>query len=53
MSDPEYVICLNCETPVYDVEWKEGKIISAMCPQCGNDDPMEFMTETDLEEQRD
>jgi transcription initiation factor IIE alpha subunit len=51
MSDePEYLICLECETPSYTFEWQNGKAVSAQCLACGNDDVEEFMTEADLEE---
>ncbi len=50
MSEPDYVICVNCETPVYEFEYKGDKLISAMCLTCGNDKPEEFMTESDLED---
>ena len=52
MSDPDYVICLNCETPTYQIEWEDGKLVGAVCTVCGNDEPSEFMTESELEEQR-
>ncbi|HET7712829.1 MAG TPA: hypothetical protein VFL80_12925 [Thermoanaerobaculia bacterium] len=50
-SEPEYVICLQCETPTYQFEWKDGKITTAVCTTCGNDDESDFMTEAELEEQ--
>lgn len=50
MSQPDYVICMECETPVYDFEWSEGRISEALCPACGNDDPAGFATEEDLED---
>lgn len=49
MSEPEYLICLSCETPCYVFEWKEGELVEAMCEACGNDDPEQFTTEEDLE----
>lgn len=52
MSDPEYLICLNCENPAYDVEYQNGKLVYALCAACGNDELTEFMTESELEEQR-
>ncbi|HVT44413.1 MAG TPA: hypothetical protein VMT00_08480 [Thermoanaerobaculia bacterium] len=51
MSEPEYFICVQCETPVYDFELKGDKIISILCLTCGNDNPEDFMTEAELEEQ--
>lgn len=51
-GEPEYLICLNCETPTYEFDWIDGKIVSILCTACGNDDPSEFMTEADYDEQR-
>ena len=51
-SEPEYLICLNCESPTYQFEWDGSKITEIMCTTCGNDDLSEFMTEADLEETR-
>lgn len=52
MSDePEYLICLQCETPTYQFEFDRGKLQSAVCTACGNDDPSDFMTEAELEDQ--
>jgi hypothetical protein len=50
MSEPEYLICLNCETPTYDFDFDDSKITAAVCTTCGNDDPSEFMTEAEFEE---
>lgn len=50
MAMPEYLICLECETPVYDFEWANGRVVEALCPQCGNDDPAAFATEEEFEE---
>jgi translation initiation factor 2 beta subunit (eIF-2beta)/eIF-5 len=41
---PEYVMCLECETPSYVFEWEEGRITEILCEQCGNDDPEQFVT---------
>lgn len=51
-SEPEYYICLNCETPTYSFEWNDGKLETIICTACGNEDPSEFMTESEMEEQR-
>ncbi|HUP48838.1 MAG TPA: hypothetical protein VNA04_08610 [Thermoanaerobaculia bacterium] len=52
MTEPEYLICLECETPTYQFEYDEKeKLASAVCTTCGNDDVSEFMTESELEEQ--
>ncbi|HUP45882.1 MAG TPA: hypothetical protein VM779_10255 [Thermoanaerobaculia bacterium] len=51
MDEPEYLICLQCETPTYQFEYdNNGKLGSAACTTCGNDDITEFMTEAELEE---
>lgn len=49
MSSPEYLICLNCETPIYEFEWKEDKVKEAFCQVCGNDDPEQFGTEEEFD----
>ena len=35
-STPEYVICLDCETPCYEFEWDDGEISEVLCLTCGN-----------------
>lgn len=49
MAGPDYIICLNCETPCYTFEWEDGKIIEALCEMCGADDLDDFITEDGLE----
>ncbi len=51
MSEPDYLICLQCETPTYQFEYEGDKLVSVVCTTCGADDPSEFMTEAELEEQ--
>ena len=51
MDEPEYLICLQCETPTYQFEFLDGKLIAVVCNTCGNDDVTDFMTEAELEEQ--
>ena len=50
MSAPDYVVCLNCESPCYVFEWQNDAIQEALCTVCGNDDPEEFITAAELEE---
>lgn len=50
MSEPEYIICLACESPTYVFEWRDGKIAEAVCEVCGNDELDQFATEEELEE---
>jgi len=46
---PDYLICLECETPSYVFDWKDGKAVEAFCETCGNDDPSSFATEEEYE----
>lgn len=51
MSEPEYLICLQCETPTYQFEYDgNGKLLSVVCSTCGSDEVSEFMTEAEIEE---
>ncbi len=49
MATPDYLICLECETPSYVFEWKDGKTIEALCLTCGNEDAESFATEEEVE----
>ena len=51
MDEPDYLICLQCETPTYQFEFVDGKLVSVICNTCGADDLSDFMTEAELEEQ--
>ncbi len=50
MQEPDYVVCLECDTPTYLFVWSGGAIVEASCQVCGNDDPTLFSTEEELEE---
>ena len=51
MDEPEYLICMQCETPTYQFEYdNKGQLTTVICTACGSDDPSEFMTENELEE---
>lgn len=49
MAEPDYLICLDCESPTYTFEWRDGKPVDIICDACANEDPEQFMTEGDLE----
>ena len=49
-SEPDYLICLNCDSATYVFEWSNDKVVSVLCETCGNDDPTEFMTEAEYED---
>lgn len=44
MSQPEFLICLECETPCYVFEWEAGEVTEILCEACGNEDPEQFLT---------
>jgi translation initiation factor 2 beta subunit (eIF-2beta)/eIF-5 len=50
MASPEYVICLDCETPCYSFEWADGELTEVICEVCGNDLPDQFILPDDMEE---
>ncbi len=50
MSSPEYLVCLECETPCYTFEWKDDKVTEVLCQSCGSEDPEQFAKPEDLEE---
>jgi translation initiation factor 2 beta subunit (eIF-2beta)/eIF-5 len=50
MDEPEYLICLQCETPTYQFEFVNGKLATIVCNVCGADDPSDFVTEAEYEE---
>jgi len=50
MASPEYLICLECETPCYIFDWEDGKLSDVLCQSCGNDDPDQFALPEDIEE---
>ncbi len=49
MSAPEYVICMECETPCYIFEWSDGCLTEAVCEACANDDINQFATEEEYD----
>lgn len=50
MAAPDYVVCLDCETPCYVFEWRNDHLTEALCTACGNDDVDSFATPSELEE---
>ena len=50
MSSPDFVICLECESPIYTFEWDGAKVTEAICTTCGNDQPNLFASEEEYEE---
>ena len=50
MEAPEYLICLECETPCYVFEWQGEKVIEIQCLACGNEAIDSFATPEEMEE---
>lgn len=52
-TQPDYLICVECDTPLYVFDWDEdrSRLAEAVCPVCGNDKLEDFQTEEDLSEQ--
>lgn len=48
-TTPDYLICIECETPCYEFEWADGQLIEVMCLACGNEDVDTFATQEDLD----
>ncbi len=47
--EPDFLICIECETPCYLFEWSSGVVTEALCEVCGNDDPDQFATPEDFD----
>ena len=45
MTAPDFLICVECETPCYVFEWRDGELAEAVCEACGNEDVDLFATE--------
>ena len=45
MAEPDYLICLECDSPTYTFEWGEEGATEIVCETCGNDDLDLFLTE--------
>jgi len=45
MSEPDFIICLECESPVYIFEWNGERISEASCTTCGNEKLALFTTD--------
>jgi hypothetical protein len=50
MEAPDYIICLECESPVYVYDWDGNRITDAICTTCGNGTMERFSTEEDYAE---
>ncbi len=51
MAAPEFLICGECESPVYVFEWDGQRVTEAICSACGNDKLALFSTDEDYGEE--
>ena len=49
MPTPDYLICLECDTPNYTFEWRNDKLHDVICEKCGNDDVDTFASPEEVE----
>lgn len=49
MARPEYLICLNCESPTYVFEWEEDAVVEAFCELCGNEEVDQFLSDEEFD----
>ena len=47
MSEPEFLVCMECDTPCYVFEWDDTRLKprEILCGICGNEKSEEFQTE--------
>lgn len=48
-DSPEFLICLNCESPCYVFDWQKGIPTEVLCEICGSEEPDQFLTEEDFD----
>jgi len=49
VARPEYLICLNCESPTYVFEWKDDEATETFCETCGSEEIDQFLTQEDFD----
>ncbi len=49
MGAPEYLICINCESPCYVFTWEEDRLAEVLCEVCGNEDIDTFLSQDDFD----
>jgi hypothetical protein len=50
MALPDYLICLECDTPCYTFEWRNDKPYDILCEACGNDEIELFVRADEVDE---
>jgi hypothetical protein len=49
LAIPEYLICLNCESPTYVFEWKNDEVVEAYCEVCTSEETDQFLTQEEFD----
>lgn len=42
VSEPQYLICLDCSTHCFNFDWIDGELVGAVCVVCGNEEVDRF-----------
>ncbi len=50
MFAPDYLICVECESPCYVFEWENERLVEAVCEVCANEDADLFLTQEDWDD---
>jgi hypothetical protein len=50
VAEPEYLICLNCESPCYVFTWEEDQLVDVLCEVCGSEETDQFLTQDEFDE---
>ncbi|HUP23963.1 MAG TPA: hypothetical protein VNB06_13595 [Thermoanaerobaculia bacterium] len=50
MAQPDFLVCLECDSPCYTFEWRNDKPYELLCGTCGNEDPDLFVRPEDVDE---
>ena len=47
MTEPDFLVCMQCDTPCYIFEWDDDKFKprEVLCITCGNDESADFETD--------
>lgn len=50
MAQPDYLVCLECDSPCYTFEWRNDKAYDLLCESCGNEDPDLFVRPEEVDD---
>ena len=49
MAIPEFLVCVNCESPCYAFEWDDDEVSEAVCEVCGSEEVDQFLSPDDFD----